>query len=384
MAINTADGSKIVRAYTAETTAGITPAAAFQIMRVKSGISTDFTRNTFASQELRSDRQTPSLTYGTKRGALNIPVEWSYGSHDDFIEAVMGGTWTTNVLKVGNTARTFSLEETISDLALVERFVGCQLSGFSISKKNDAIVEGAFTGVYRDASIAQTKGVNLAYDATAKTITRASAGFITVDGWQEFGYVCGLGNTDAGNNNTTPWVITTLTDTVMTFTTAGGIVTKASSAGITLNQGSKATSLVAATTSTPFDSFTGSVSEGGTAIATVTGWDLNVSQEVTLNYALGSAAAQSASVGRITVTGNISAYFTDEALRKKFANGIATSLQLVLGSTSTGIYTFDLGTVKYTSNAKTSDPSAIIQNIGFTATYTATDTTLKITRTAPV
>lgn len=383
MGINTADGSKILRTYALESTPGVAPASAYQTMRVKAGVSTDFTRNTFASQELRSDRQISSLSYGTKQGALSLPVEWSYGTFDDFLEAVLGGTWTGDVLKIGNAVRTFSLEETTLDLSIVERFRGCQLGGFSISQKLDGTADGTITGVYRDIRIAQTTGVNLAYDADGKTITRASAGFITNDGWAVGDGVLGIGNTDAGNNNATPWVITALTDTVMTFTTATGMVTKTSTAGITLNLGSKATSVTPAGTAPPFDSFTGSITEGGATIGIVTGWDLNVQQDITLNFVLGSDSAQSASVGTVSVTGNISAYFVDEALRKKFANGIETSLSLVLGSSEAGTYTFDLGSVKYTSNAKSSETSAIIQTMAFTATYDEVNgTTLQITRSA--
>ena len=382
MAISSADGSKILRTYLPEATAGTASAGAYQTLRVKGGVKTDFTRNTFSSNELRTDRQTSSFSYGTKSGQISFPVEWSYGTYEDLMEAVMGGTWTTNVLKVGNTVRTFACEETTSDLSILERMTGCQFGSLSIGIGVDKIAEGDISGVYRGIKIAQTKGVNLAYDSAAKTITRATAGFTSIDGWVNGDSICGLGNTDAGNNNSTPWVITTLTDTAMTFTAATGIVTKITAAGITLNLGTVATSIVAATTTAPFDSFTGSIIEGGATIAYVTGWDLKIDQDIKLNFCIGSDSAQSASVGTIKITGNLSAYFVDEALRKKFANGTATTLSLVLGSVAaTKAYTFDLGTVKYTSNTKSSDASAIIQSIGFTATYTAADTTLKITRT---
>lgn len=383
MAITPADGSKVLRTIFPEATAGTAAAGAYQTMRLKGGPKLDLKRKTFVSGELRSDRQKGSMTYGTKSGDVSLPVEWSYGTHDALLEAVMGGTWTTNVLKIGNVARTSTIEETNTDIGILERALGVQFGSFSISQKNDATVEGDFTGIFRSLDASQTSGVNLAYDSTGKTITRASAGFITKDGWAIGKSVTGLGNADAGNNNTVPWVITALTDTVMTFTTATGIVTETSAAGITLNLGTVATSVVAATSSVPWDSLSGTITEGGVAIATLTGWDLKVEQDVKPLFALGSDSAQGSRVGTITVSGNISAYFTDQALRKKFMNGTASSLSLEIGTTATGKLKFDLGTVSYTSSTKNSDDAEIIQTAAFTATYTATDTTLKITRTAP-
>lgn len=382
MAITTTDGSKTLYTFLAETTPGTPIAGAYQTLRSKLGVKFDPTRETFQSKERRSDRQQGPLVYGTISGSASIPVEWSYGTYDALMEAVMGGTWTSEVLKIGNTARTFGFEETASELGIVEQNQGVQFSSFSISKKNNAIVEGSIDGIFRNLKVAQTKGVNLAYDSAAKTITRSSAGFQTVDGWVLGDSVTALGNTDAGNNNTTPWVITTLTDTVMTFTTATGIVTKTATAGITLNLGTLATSVVAATTIAPFDSLTGTITEGGTVIAHVTGWDLKVEQAIQPNFALNSTSAQSTSVGEIKVSGNLTVYYVDQSLRKKFLNGVSSSLSLVLGSVSaTKAYTFALGTVSYTANTRDDAELARIETIPFSATYTVTDSALKITRT---
>lgn len=383
MAIVTTDGSKTLHAYQAETVAGTAPAAGtYQTLRSKVGVKFDLKRDTFMSKERRSDRMESAMSYGNKSGSGSIPIEWSYGSFDDLLEAVMGGTWGTNVLKIGNVKRTFTFEETASDIGIVEQMLGVQFTGLSISQKVNAIAEGSLDFLFRNIHGPQTKGVNLAYDSSGKTITRSSSGFITTDGWAVGDAVCGSGNTDAGNNNTTPWIITTLTETVMTFTTATGIVTKVATAGIVLNQGTRAGTLTAASTQAPFDSFTGTISEGGTTIAHVTGWDLKVEQAAEPNFACGSDSAQSVSVGTLKVSGNLTVYYIDQALRKKFINGTGTSLSLVLGSVAaTKAYTLDMGTVKFTSNSRDDAELARTESMAFAATYTVTDGTLKITRT---
>jgi len=382
MSLTTTDGSKTSYTYCAEATPGVPVAGSYQTLRSKVGVKFDLKRDTFMSKDRRSDRMESSMSYGNRSGTCSFPIEWSYGTYDGLMEAILGGTWLTNVVKIGNAVRTFTFEETSDELGIVERPLGVQFSGFSMSQKVNGIAEGSIDGIFRDLKVAQTSGVNLAYAATAKTITRATAGFMTVDGWVVGDSVCGRGNVTTANNNIVPWVITTLTDTVMTFTTASGIVDATTAAGITLNLATVSSNILEATTIAPFDSFTGTITEGGAAIAHVTGWDLKVEQTLQPNFACGSASAQSVSVGTIKVSGNLTVYYIDQALRKKFINGVSSSLSLVLGSVAaTKAYTIALGTVKYTSNSRDDAELARTESLAFSATYTATDTTIKITRT---
>jgi hypothetical protein len=308
MAIATIDGAKTLYSYGSETVPGTPLAGAYQTLRAKAGIKLDVTRNTFTSNDLRADRMESSLSYGTKSGSASIPIEWSYGTYDDLVEMVMGGTWDVGVpavgsdtLLIGNTERTMTVEEVSG--GFTEQAVGTQLGGFSISKKNDSVVEGDFTGMFRD----------LTSEATVSTST------------------------------------------------------------------------VAATTNAAFDSLTGTVTDDTGVIAHVTGWDLKVDQEVKPNFALGSDAAQSVSLGTVKVSGNMTVYYVDQALRAKFLAGTPTTLELVLGDATTGTLTLAMNTVSYTSNSRDNTPLARIESIAFVATYTLADlSTLKIIRTPVV
>lgn len=386
-AYTTTDGSKTVYSYFAETTPGTPLVGAYQTLRSKTGVKFDLKRDTFMSKERRADQMESSMSYGNKSGSGSIPVEHSYGAYDDLYEAAMGGTWDTNVLKMGTTDRSFTIEETATELGITEQIVGAKCTGFSISQKVNGIAEGSFEfGVFRDVRGGQTKGVTVAIDASAKTITRASAGFNTVDGFPLV--VAGVpalsvtttGFSDAGNNVTS--AVTTLTDTVITLTTLASGTTASGVTTALIANATIASSLVAATTLAPFDSFTGTIQEGGVAIGHVTGWDLKMEQAVQPNFACGSDSPVSTSTGVKKVSGNLTVLYIDQALRKKFLNGTATSLKLILGSVAAEeAYTFDLGTVKFTSNTRDDSEMARIESMAFAATYTATDTTLKITRT---
>lgn len=388
MPISTTDGSKTLYTFFPETVAGTPAVGAYQTVRAKAGVKFDLARATFGSNELRNDGMEGALTYGTKSGTWSIPIEWSYGTYDALLEAAFQGTWAADILVMGQTKKTFSFEETASELGIVEVIEGAQVGSFSISRKVDGVAEGDISGIFRNTKVAQTVGVNIAVDATAKTITRATAGFNTIDGFPLVTAgvpvlkVSMQGNTDAGNNNNV-WTVTTLTDTVMTMTTMTGAVTKVTTAGITVNLASNATSVVAATTIAPFDSFTGTITEGGTVIAHVTGWDLKADRELKANMALGSDSAQSVSAGTIKISGNLTVYYVDQSLRKKFINGKSSTLALMLGSVAaTKAYKMEMNTVSYTSNSRDHSPLARIESLAFVATYTLADlSSLKITRT---
>jgi hypothetical protein len=386
MALTTTDGSKSLYTFFPETVPGTAAAGAYQTLRSKVGVKFDLKRDTFMSKDRRADRMESSLSYGNKSGTFSIPVEWSYGTYDSFLEAVLGGTWGapgTTVLKIGNVVRTFTFEETSNELAITEQVLGAQLGGLSISQKVNGIADGDFSGVYRSATVAQCKGVQITLSVT--TITRSTGK------WSDDGFgtnftagsrllkVTMQGNANATYNNVVI-TVTAQTDTVLTVTGLGVV---AAADNIVVNLAPNATTAVGTTTIAPFDSFTGTITEGGTTIAHVTGWDLKVDQTIQPNFACASDSAQSVSVGTIKVSGNLSVYYIDESLRKKFVNGTGSSLTLILGSVAaTKAYTLALGTVKYTTNTRDDNEMARTETMGFSATYDSTNmSTLMVTRT---
>lgn len=98
---------------------------------------------------------------------------------------------------------------------------------------------------------------------------------------------------------------------------------------------------------TPFDggSGIGSIKEGGSAIAIVSGLEFNIDNAVNPAYVVGSATAPQMEYGRGRVTGTLTAYFENETLLNKFINETESSLQFTLdGSTD---YIFDFPRIKY-------------------------------------
>ena len=150
-------GSKTGLAYVAETVFGAPPASPqLKGIRAKFGSKFELKRDTFTSKEVSSIRQVMGMTYGTRSGSGNLPIEFSWQSFDDFLEAIMGGTWATNVLKVGNVNRSFTIEDQTSEIGVYEQNQGVVFTGFSLGIKPNAIVEGSFDFLFKDQRAVQT------------------------------------------------------------------------------------------------------------------------------------------------------------------------------------------------------------------------------------
>lgn len=135
-------------------------------------------------------------------------------------------------------------------------------------------------------------------------------------------------------------------------------------------------------TSAPFDSFTGSVNEGGSSVAVVTGIELSVDNGMEALYVVGSDETLLPSIGKSTVTGSITAYFENSLLIDKFISETASSLEFTLTDQAGNSYIFELPNVKYNSgNPEVGGPGAITVSLDFVALYdSGTGSQIQITR----
>ena len=136
------------------------------------------------------------------------------------------------------------------------------------------------------------------------------------------------------------------------------------------------------TTSAPFDSFTGSVNEGGSSVAVVTGIELSVDNGMEALYVVGSDETLLPSIGKSTVTGSITAYFENSLLIDKFISETASSLEFTLTDQAGNSYIFELPNVKYNSgNPEVGGPGAITVSLDFVPLYdSGTGSQIQITR----
>ena len=141
----------------------------------------------------------------------------------------------------------------------------------------------------------------------------------------------------------------------------------------------------ALTVTPPFDSFTGSITEGGSAIAIVTALTLNIDNGGEPLHRLLAKNPDRIVTGRANVSGTISAFFDNATLANKFFNETESSLGFVLTDTQ-GVaksYTFAIPKLKYTGATRDVGENNIVLNMPFQAYFDSVSaTTIQITRTA--
>ena len=105
---------------------------------------------------------------------------------------------------------------------------------------------------------------------------------------------------------------------------------------------------VTASTTSPFDSFSGTITEGGSAIAVVTELQIDLENGHEARFIVGDAQTLRPSIGRSNVTGTISAYFENTTLLQKFISETESSLVFTLVDLDGNSYEFTVPRIKYT------------------------------------
>lgn len=133
----------------------------------------------------------------------------------------------------------------------------------------------------------------------------------------------------------------------------------------------------------PFDSFSGTISEGGSPIAIVSSLDFSITNSLAPTFVVGDNTTPQLEFGRAVVEGTVVAYYEDEALINKFLNETESSLQVVLDDPASGsTYTFDFPAIKYNgADVPVANPQSRLITLPFVALYDSSDATnVKLTK----
>lgn len=176
--------------YIEEVTLGVTPGTPAMVALPVTNSSIVMKKNSFVSEEKRPDRQVGALRTGSQFAEGAFDFEPRAGDFDPFLESLFGSAFSTDVLKVGNTIKSFSLETAFPDIGQYEVARGCRMSSLSLSVKPDAMATASFgvvgvavdamTGTPLDASPTDTTG-NDPFDGLTGTFQEggSSIGILT-------------------------------------------------------------------------------------------------------------------------------------------------------------------------------------------------------------
>lgn len=159
-----ADGSRHSMRYIPELVYGQTPSTpVFEILR-HTGTTLGLSKEALQSGEIRDDRQIADFRHGARQVGGDINIALSYGTFDEILEALLGGTWVadtpaagTDQLKAGTTRRSFTIERFFGDIQSADkpyhRFTGVEFNTLQLQVNANAMITGTIGVVGKDLAL---------------------------------------------------------------------------------------------------------------------------------------------------------------------------------------------------------------------------------------
>ena len=352
-----ADGSRHSLYAVKEGSYGVTPTnPALEFIRILS-TTLGLSKESLESGEIRPDRQIADFRLGSNRINGNINFELSYGSFDTFLQTVLMSTdWaspaTTGTTTISATATGYSRA---SGSFLTDGFeVGQTVnsSGFGGSGYNGKSVISAVDALTMDTAIVGTgtHGVEAGGGDELIIASEEIRCGVARDSLTLIRYFEDILPADK------PYFIYrgNEIDGVQLTIAANSMVTgvfKVFGQSLELAEDLSAlgtpTYLPTSTTS-PVDSFTGSLTEGGVTIAVVTEITLNLTNGIEPRFVVGQKNSISPTVKRSNLTGQLTAFFEDSTLVEKFINEDDSNLEFSLPDVAGNYQRYRVTRIKYT------------------------------------
>lgn len=349
--------------YAAESTFGTAASAAGgqRLRRVSSTLA--LAKDAFTSNEVRSDQQVFDARHGTRRVQGQLQGELSTQTFDDFLEAVMRGTWTAGV-SASNTQFT-SL--TVSGSAFQIGGGSWITQGFKVG---DVIRLSGFT----HANVAKNFRIT-ALTATAATVTPSPAAMtsqatfsvavqgkklLNGSGIRSFTFEQNYPDIDISELYTgcrigemaiqlPPSGIATVSTTIVG---QNGQNLASPNAPYFTNPGAETTTGVLA-------GVNGSLVVDGAASAVITGLDFSINCNLSSTPVVGANTVPDVFYGRSVITGNVSAYLESESLLNVFTDEEEIDIIAQIdaaGAAPADFLCFRFHRVKFTGISKTVGP----------------------------
>lgn len=174
-----------------EVTPGITPTTgSWDTLRLTSNTLSP-TVSTQVSDEITESRISQGSVATSADIAGDLVGELSYGSFDKLLEAGFYGTWTGDVLTVGDTRRTFTVAKNFNDVSVFALFKGMHVSVFALDVPSDGKITATFTMAGLDYTDGDTNTVSsINPPTTTPFMSNINVGTLTIDGQSMEGVAC--------------------------------------------------------------------------------------------------------------------------------------------------------------------------------------------------
>ncbi len=379
-----ATGAQTSIAYVVESVWGTTPASpAMKELRCKSE-SIDLAKAPVKSGEIKPHRMPQNLIHGMHNVAGDVVCE--FGNFlDDWLEAALFGQMASNIIKLGQYHKSFTVERRLHTIHEAFQYSGVRPNGLKLSLKPDPAIAEIIFPVIGKTLITDNDALGSPQDWLVNSITPPVIGGTAV--------VVDTGTVNPAPDDT--FIIYMASDPtkvrseqifkVVSYTPGTFTIVFSPSLDVNMADNDILHFIRPATvisSADPMNSFGGALTEGGSVIAIATQVDLEVGQSIDPAKTIGSNQPQELIESEAIVKGTLRVYVENIALFNKFLNENYSTLQVAI--TGGGVtYTWLLPRIKYTGAKinKPADGKSIIQELPFEALYDTTEgTALKITK----
>ncbi|WP_341959181.1 phage tail tube protein [Pseudomonas sp. RC10] len=184
-------GAKATSYLISEVTPGVTPTTGnWKTLRL-TGNTLSPKVNTQASDEITDSRVSQGSVATSVDIQGDLAAELSYGSFDELIEAAFYGTWTGDVLTVGDTRHTFTVAKNYNDVSVYALFKGMHVSKFALNIPSDGKITATFSLMGLDYADGETSSVsNILAPTSTPFMSNINLGTILVNGVSLEGSAC--------------------------------------------------------------------------------------------------------------------------------------------------------------------------------------------------
>jgi hypothetical protein len=363
-----------------ETTWGTASAAAGQLLR-RTQSSLDLSKDSYQSNEILSSQQIRDARHGVRRVQGSIDGELSPGTYSqlfagllrkDFVAGATASALTLTVVAGPPATITRSAGSWITDgfkIGDVVRFTGFTAGAATNNAKNYRIINLTATVLTTSGTTTETVVAASAVAGCTATVTGKKT-FVpltghtddsfTVEHWysdilQSERFVgCKIGSCEIGLPATG------------IVTSRFGVMGKDMLTGTAAHFASPA----ALTGSGVLAAVNGQLRVNGTDVAIVTGASISVNGNHSAEPVVGSNTVPAIFPGRITCSGQLTAFFENASLRDAFQNESEVSLHMMLTTSNDAnadFVSFTLPRIKLGGASKNDNERGLIQSIPFTA-----------------
>ena len=177
-------GSRAGLSYVVESTFGTTPGTPSLIQLPYTTQSLDLTKERVTGTDIQPDRMLRVDRHGNRTAAGDIVADLRKADYDPFFESAFMNTFSTNVLKIGTTPKSFSIEDAATDIAQFRLFTGMTVSSLAVSIRPNQMVTGTFSMIGKNMTVSGTSvdavktasSTNQPFDAYSGLMRIADAG----------------------------------------------------------------------------------------------------------------------------------------------------------------------------------------------------------------